>query len=285
MNYYNKYLKYKLKYEIYKKDNELNLQFYNQFKNFQFKIERCNELYFNNLLELLNLFHPTDENFENFNHLTINQIKKAIDNNEIKENIKLCTYIGFKSCEPDIYFFENKLQVVLGKYNDNVGCYYQCTKYFFTLSIDPYTLFKNDLLIRWILEYPNLIAGNEIEIENIFPIRILISDKVIPNLSLNTSDSKLTVLEKYAPEKFTNPINREKLLNSYVTSIITEDKPGNITSREICLLYMQKFYFYIVLRDDNVFEPFILVSKYEINEILAKFIMAKKKIPNLQLLF
>ena len=105
---------------------------------FYFNPKDCNKMYFNELLLLLDI---TDENREKFKRIKKKTIKKL--------NIECNTKHDL--CKPDEFFFNNKKQIVLGRFFDTIGCYYSCKGHYFSMAMEPYSLFKNDIFIRYIL--------------------------------------------------------------------------------------------------------------------------------------
>ena len=73
---------------------------------------------------------------------------------------------------------------------------------------------------------------------------------------------------------------------SILKKIITEKFPINhIISRELCILYTMKLHFYIVKNDNKTLKPFILISKYNLQEIKNIYKTKNKKFPNIKYLF
>jgi hypothetical protein len=133
---------------------------------FDFNPKNCNKIYFKELLILLSNINPEKEKFK--------RIKK---NDILKLNIK-CEN-DFNSCKTDEFFFENKKQIILGRFFDTIGCFYGCKGHYFSMAMEPYSLFKNDVFIRYIIDKPELYINNskKIELEHVFPIRIVLSKK------------------------------------------------------------------------------------------------------------
>jgi len=248
---------------------------------FNFNEKDCNEMYFKELIVLLNTVNPQKEKF--------NRIKK----NEIsKLNIK-CENT-FNSCKPDEFFFENKKQIILGRFFDTIGCFYNCKGHYFSMAMEPYSLFKNDIFIRYIIDKPALYINNskKIELEHCFPVRIVLSDKhniptyaekKMEDIKEYTFDD---IKQKFGVSKYNLDIINKLPNNSILKKIITEKIPKTfIISRELCILYYMKLYFYVVINEDNTLKPFILVSKYNISQIKKIYTSFNKKIPNIQYLF
>lgn len=237
-----------------------------------FNIDKCNKLYFEELIFLLNSINPNIEKFKQTSH---DNIKKL--------NIECKYYL--KNCEPDNFFFENKKQIILGRYPNTLACFYKCSKYYFTISIDPYSIFQNDIFIRYIIDKPEIFitSTKKIEIETIFPIRILLS-KEFPITSY--SEKIMYNINEYISKKSINNKNIKIIKslpnNSKLKTLISN---SNLTSREMCLLYYLKFYFYIVKISENTILPFILVSKYDITDLDQIYKSFNKKIPIFEKLF
>ena len=73
---------------------------------------------------------------------------------------------------------------------------------------------------------------------------------------------------------------------SSLKRLITESYPINhIISRELCILYFMKIYFYIIENSDKSIKPFILISKYKLKNIKDFYKKYKKPMPNIKYLF
>lgn len=248
---------------------------------FDFNPKNCNKIYFKELLLLLKTINPEKEKF--------NRIKKK---DILKLNIK-CEN-EFKSCKQDEFFFENKKQIILGRFFDTIGCFYSCKGHYFSMAMEPYSLFKNDVFIRYIIDKPELYINNskKIDLEHVFPIRIVMSDKHnIPtyaeknmgNIKEYTFDN---IKKKFGLSEDNFKVINELPENSTLKKIITESFPINhIISRELCILYYMKLHFYVVKNENNTLKPFILVSKYNLKQIKEIYKKFNKKIPNIQYLF
>jgi hypothetical protein len=248
---------------------------------FDFNPKDCNKIYFDELFLLLKAVTPEKEKFKRIP-------KKSISKLHIKcENT-------FNSCKPDEFFFENKKQIILGRFFDTIGCFYKCKGHYFSMAMEPYSLFKNDVFIRYIIDKPELYINNsnKIELEHVFPIRIVMSDKHnIPtyaekemgNIKEYTFD---TIKKKFALSKENSKIIEKLPETSILKKIITESFPINhIISRELCILYQMKLHFYVVKNPDETLKSFILVSKYDLKQIKKIYNKHNKKFPNIQYLF
>jgi hypothetical protein len=248
---------------------------------FDFNIKDCNKVYFTELFLLLNAIAPQKEQFKRIKKNDISKLNINCENE-------------FNSCKPDEFFFENKKQIILGRFFDTIGCFYKCKGHYFSMAMEPYSLFKNDIFIRFIIDKPELYINNskKIELEDVFPIRIVMSNKhIIPtyaekkmgNIKEYTFD---TMKKMFALSKKNLELINELPDTSILKNIITESFPINhVISRELCILYYMKLHFYVVKNENNTLQPFILVSKYnlkQINNIYNKF---NKKIPKIQYLF
>ena len=248
---------------------------------FDFNPKDCNKIYFKELLLLLNTTHSDKEKF------------KRIKKNALISSIKCDN--DFNSCKTDEFFFENKKQIILGRFFDTIGCFYKCKGHYFSMAMEPYSLFKNDIFIRYIIDKPELYINNskKIELEHVFPIRILLSDKHnIPTYAeKKMNDIKEytfdTMKKQFALSKENLKIIEELPSTSILKKIITESFPINhIISRELCILYFMKLYFYIVENQDNQsIKPFILVSKYNLDKIKKIYRKYNKDFPNIKYLF
>ena len=248
---------------------------------FDFNPKHCNKIYFSELKILLDNINPYKEKFKRIKSKQIRTLNIKCDNDYV-------------SCKSDEFFFENKKQIILGRFFDTIGCFYNCKGHYFSMAMEPYSLFKNDVFIRYIIDKPELYINNskKIELEKVFPIRIVLSDK--HNIPTH-SDINLKNIKEYTFDDLKNKLaissDNLKIINnlpdtSILKKIITEKFPINhIISRELCILYYMKLNFYVVKNNDKTIKPFILVSKYNLKEIKELYKKYNKKIPNIQYLF
>ena len=120
------------------------------------------------------------------------------------------------------------------------------------MAMDPYSLFKNDVFIRYIIDKPELYINNskKVELEKVFPIRIVLSNK--HNIPTYAS-KQLQNIKEYTFDDIQKilAVSNEnlKIINnlpntSILKKIITETKViSNIISRELCILYYMKLHF------------------------------------------
>ena len=160
--------------------------------------------------------------------------------------------------------------------------------------MEPYSLFKNDVFIRFIIDKPELYINNskKIKLEKVFPIRIVLSDKYNIPTHVNT---KFKNIKEYTFDDINKTIavsnENLKIINnlpdtSILKKIITSQSPiSNVISRELCILYYMKLHFYVVENKDKTVKPFILVSKYNLKQIKELYKKYNKKFPNIQYLF
>jgi hypothetical protein len=246
---------------------------------FDFNPKDCNKVYFDELFLLLNAINPEEEKFKRIK-------KKSISNIKCENKFNLC--------KPDNFFFENKKQIILGRFFDTIGCFYKCKGHYFSMAMEPYSLFKNDVFIRYIIDKPEIYINNskKIELEDVFPIRIVMSDKHnIPTYA----EKKIGSIKEYTFDNIKNMFalskDNLKIINglpntSILKKIITESFPINhIISRELCILYYMKLYFYVVVNDDKTLKSFILVSKYNLEKIKKIYDKFNKPFPNIKYLF
>ena len=160
--------------------------------------------------------------------------------------------------------------------------------------MDPYSLFKNDVFIRFIIDKPELYINNskKIELEDVFPIRIVLSDKyTIPTYAERKMDNIKEYTFDHIKNMFALSSDNLEIINklpetSILKKIITEKFPINhIISRELCILYYMKLNFYSVENNDKTIKPFILVSKYNLNQIKAIYKTKNKQFPSINYLF
>ncbi len=248
---------------------------------FRFNPEDCNKVYFKELLILLNRINPDKERFD---RLSRKEIKKL----DIK-----CEH-EFNTCNPDEFFFENKTQIILGRFNDTIGCFYKCNKYYYTVAIKPFSVFKNDVFIRYLIDKPYLYINKSrfIGLENVFPIRLLISkindiptyvDAKIRDINDYMYDK---IRKTYGISKYNRKIINELPDTSILKHLITNEYPlSTIVSRELCILYLLKYYFYIIFNDDGSIKPFVLISKYNRTTIIKLYKSYNKPLPNIKYLY
>lgn len=172
-----------------------------------------------------------------------------------------------------------------------VGCFGDCSDNYFPMGVEYYSIFKNDVYVHKILNHPEyFITYDKKEIEEIFPIRIVLNNELI--IPQYTDEENINAMQMYTEDN--NKINvsdlNYKIIKNFKHSIIknkiTSTSPGNYTSRELCNLYHMDLYFYVVVDNNFILKPFILVSKYDFNEICSKILEKGKNVPQgLKLLF
>jgi hypothetical protein len=144
--------------------------------------------------------------------------------------------IGKTNCQKcDIDHFQQSgcVQVVLGRLQDT-QCYLSC-KQFYVLNISDWTIDKNDLFIEHVTR-PGQIIEDNLVLCDTFPIRLCIRN--FPEHELEKGEKGGTRLDKYS------------------TKII----PGSVTTRELCILYVKQYYFYMPYIN-NILQPYFLLSK------------------------
>lgn len=265
--YIDKYIKYKTKYNKQIIIHNLT-NFKQQFPSFKFEPDLCDNTYFKELKELIESVNTSGIDFT---MQTEEEIDKIITEDT-------CTY-SHALCKPDQFNMEDTIQIILGRYNDNVGCFYKCYLYY-ALSYKTYSIYKNDLLIRYILNFPKLF-NIEKNLNPIFPIRIIVNKQnIIPTHELIYTDNKDKYYSKFnmngdIAEYTASEINMiksniyEQKLPYFTKLLSNTSKEGMITARELCSLFQYKYYFYgVLIPDTNIqYEPYILISKYNIHEI------------------
>jgi hypothetical protein len=248
--------------------------------NFTFNPKDCSSEYFKELVLFLNTLN--EESFDRLDDIQISKIRMRVD----------CTH-PINDCKQDEFFFENKRQIVLGRFSDMVSCFSNCKSYF-TMLLDPYSVLKNDIFIHYIFQHPHLCINDckdKIEIETVFPIRIILSkDNIIPT----HIDTQLTNVNNYIYDTIQNKLassvhNTKKYLqlknDSILKSRLTIQENGHITARELCLLRYMNTFFYIVPTLNGTIKPFILVSKYNLAELKQIFKKYNKPFPPLEYLY
>lgn len=241
-------------------------------ENFYFQPKDCNKVYFNELLLLLNAINPDKEKFKRIPKKEMTRFIKKL-------NIK-CEH-DFNSCDPDEFFFEDKKQIILGRFYHTIGCFYSCKGHYFNMEMEPYSIFKNDVFIRYIIDKPELYINNstKIELEHVFPVRILIGK----NQDIFTyADKKMESLSEYTFNSLGISKDNLKILHdlpetSILKKVITKSQ---IISREMCILYFMKLHFYVV---DG--KNFILVSKYNLQQLREIYKKKNRMFPSIHYLF
>jgi len=258
--------------------------------------------YLPNLAYILNL-HVNKNNCDKLYFTELNKFLDII----IKEDyffpetqytkIKTCLSLNITdSCSEDIFHpINDSIQFLLGRFNNVKNCFSNCKNYY-VINLKIWSIFRNDLLIRYISNHTKI--DNRL-IDEIFPIRIILSnnpnDYIPPHKNKNMESIK-ELLKNYFLEynwgekskknkiygyedllnnkkKYSNKIKQTEKLKSKII-----DYPdSNIISREICMIQNSKMFLYFVFIN-NILKPFILVSKYKKNFIDNFY--SKKNIKN-----
>lgn len=192
-----------------------------------------------------------------------------------KEEKESCFYKD--KCYIDEFSPKNdEVQYVLGR-KSLTKCYDNCKNMFPVLNIKDYSVYLNDIFIMYILKKQKKEIKDHFKVHDIFPIRIVIEktpilskdiDYIIPDHKL--MDDKKNVLDANKKFKMTDPVlnyhikNKYNLINKYSSDSL---KTGNLTAREMCILYTNKMNFYLTYNHKNEYNPFILISSYDIKYI------------------
>ena len=282
MNYFEKYSKYKSKYLK---------EFKKVYSNFEFDPTICDQTYMTKVKKLFKEQLDT----ESFNLKTKQEIQNELAGKPIE-----CDYEYSQNlCTRDDFFTkENSKQIVLGRYDDIVGCYYNCDDYF-ALAIKDWTVFKNDYLIKYLIDKSRFKdVGLDLDLDPVFPVRIIISKKKISRFSLKTKgiNNDKPYYNTLTDTIYTPNITKQNqtIIDNPKYTLLNEfdndNAEGAITSRELCLL-MQTYKIYMVSvveenkENKEKWLPLLLVSKQSINEInklyanrsYIKFYEIKKK--------
>uniref|UniRef100_A0A6C0KSE3 Uncharacterized protein n=1 Tax=viral metagenome TaxID=1070528 RepID=A0A6C0KSE3_9ZZZZ len=200
-----------------------------------------------------------------------------------------CPPLSLNDCKADSFHPDSaKVQVLLGRFGLTTNCFTDCPGVYTALNIPIWSIFRNDLFIRYI-------ASRNEKLDSIFPIRVILSNNqefFIPPHNMRIVKHIQLLLNEYFTEytwdqsdfesknditedKITPNIeNKElafdmsqysKLMNDKIKKAIVAFPSSNIVSRELCML--RKLHFYMVLRHKKVYLPFILIShlsKYHI---------------------
>lgn len=250
---------------------------------FNFNPADCNKLYFKELINLLNIAEAESEVYK--------RTKKSNAEKQLKE--LTCSYPLLKDCEKDEFFFNDNTQILLGRYFDTMPCFYKCKKNFFIMSMDIYSFFKNDMFIRYMIDKPNIfIHKKNIKLETVFPVRILLSKehKIPTHKTRKIQKKEFTSLFIRNTIKNKNAISfkNKKLINnlpesSLIRQLITSKIPINhVIARELCILYFLDIYFYAVY-DNNIPRPYLLCSKYNLEEIKKIYSLFNKPMPDIRI--
>ena len=287
INYELKYLKYKNKYlELEKTRGGDNFTKSKEIYKYNFDIKKCSDKYWDELMKFLDIFGRNDT-------IKHEEYKRITD-----QKMPDCTYnkTSILKCKRDEFFFkENTKQIILGRYADTAGCFFNCTENYFVISITPYSIFKNDLFIKYGINYFNHFTGDKLKLEKIFPIRILLSDKnevpyheFMDSFDIKRYYSELKITDSTEKNDTTKSI---KIIGDAVSQInkayievyapkslkekLTTLNKTNVLAREMCILFNMNLYFYYVDKDkesldEPLIEPYILVSKFNLVELKEK---------------
>lgn len=236
--------------------------------------DNCDNLYFTELNKFLDMIIKEDYIFPDNQQTTI---KNCINMNITKD------------CIQDIFHpTKDSVQFLLGRFNIVKNCFSDCKNYY-VINLKIWSLFRNDLLIRYISTHKNI--ENKL-IDEIFPIRIVLSnnnDNYIAPHKNKYIKSISELLENYFIEYnwFSNIPKQKKEIYGYknllddkkkysnkikneLKTYIIDYPDSNIISREICIIQNSKMFFYFVFEND-ILKPFILISKYKIDFIRSNY--------------
>jgi hypothetical protein len=235
---------------------------------YEFNPSDCDKSYFDELMNFLNRIDFEKEEFT-----------RMIPKPDIP-----CTYPALQGCSRDEFFYgkEPSHQIILGRFFDTIGCFYECDQNYFAMAMNPYSLFKNDVFIRYMIDnsdhFTQKLLANDSKIEDIFPVRIVLStEHEIPTHALTSLSSLIEYDSQLFPNGDVDAVaiskdNQLRLQNTtgMLQTHITEKFPINhVVSRELCILRYMDLHFYVVNRGDAML-PFVLVSKYSEDEIESK---------------
>lgn len=219
------------------------------FKNFEWSSSSCKDQlyevkYFNQLVGYLDSIILPKRNWEEKLKLSNDDKKKCNKNKDV--------------CKLDIFHCGKKYkQFVLGRLKDT-KCFINCRNYE-VLNISDWTMLKNDLFIKYIIDQDKQHININLKPCHIFPIRIYVNNSDIPSHNLIKLNNKKNLLKGYS----------------------TEFSPGSISSRELCLLVKFKLNFYAVVKNNNKYEDFILLSLLPLNEIKKYYKKKNIKLPKI----
>jgi hypothetical protein len=193
--------------------------------------------------------------------------------------VRSCKPLSMEDCQRDIYHPDfDKIQIILGRFNLTSQCFTNCPNNYSILNIPIWSIFRNDLFLRFIA------SSKTSQLDSVFPIRIILSNNpdffISPHNMRIVKHIQLLIQEYFTTKEFdaknqqetftdTQPKNYPQeleedvtlfspLLTAGMTKSITDYPSSNIISRELCLL--RKLHFFMVLLKNKKFLPFILVS-------------------------
>ncbi len=225
-------------------------------KSFTWNKSSCNGKYFKSVIKMLDKVKIPNN--------TGNYIRPRLTRKK-----KYCDKLKIQNCELDDFHSGNKyLQIILGRFMITSNCFTNCKNYF-ALVMNKWSLFKNDVFIHYIIRNNFFYKRySTLPIDPVFPIRIVISNDFLipPNRIKKTTN----FIKEYGHDLFKGKAISDRIVKliSDKHSDIMKDMTKTITSRELCLLYEDNLYFYIVKRNHHkLYEPYVLISKKPLSEI------------------
>ena len=224
---------------------------------------------------------------DKFLDLVIKQRKYHPDLLKIRKSaVRDCKPLGMTDCKIDCFHPHPKtIQVILGRFDLISTCFTDCKGIYTSLNLDTWSIFRNDLFIRYIMTHHN-------GLDSIFPIRVILSTNpnnfISPYNSRQIKHLQLLLNEYFTeytwnPKEFDtknskkkikpnteNPLLRQdmKKFSKYMTRDLKDSlvayPSSNVTARELCIL--SKLHFYLVKKDGK-YLSFLLLSKYDIKYI------------------
>ena len=252
-------------------------KFQSAYPTFQFEpvFGRITDTYFDELERLLDYLDPREE----YPRISSDQVEMM---QQADANLK-CSYNCDYNKSRAIFGpsrGDSTTQIILGRFYDTLGCFYDSSTVF-AMAMNPYSTLKNDLFVWNMVAHPEYYINSSAPkiLHPIFPVRIIISNlHVIPKYKRRSIDCTGFVQELAFDTS--GPVPRKALMdcnidvlksipkNYLLRKITAEVMPeSHVISREIILLMRQGMSFYVVLNQNGIFEPFILVSKLSLQHI------------------
>lgn len=265
----------------------------NNFKKdyFQYQFEMdCDTAYFDELRKFMDV--DIDNLVEEPGNITVSNDKIRYDRLDIDPNNLVCEYdyLGTNKCARDKFNHGKYTQIIIGRFLDTAGCFYNCNEGYFIMATKPWSFFKNDIFINYVIDRPKLFINTNVStlLNPIFPMRCIVSDKnQIPRHELEQINNSFewyamhsdpndpkNIPHQTMPQHIQNEYNKYDKLNKFKTPTLPVSR---VISREMCVLHHKGLYFYVVLdTNKNMYEPFILISKYQLinnlNNLTTEFL-------------
>ncbi len=231
-------------------------------KKFRWKSTSCNKKYFDTLTHVLNHVKIPDN--------TGNYIRPRLKT----QKAKYCKDITIKDCKLDKFHSGNNyLQIILGRLNITLNCFYKCKNYY-PILLNKWSVFKNDTLLYHILHNSYFYKRySKLPLDPIFPIRVVLSDTDAITSHKMRQSNNFVKDYGYNIKKGKAISNRMiKIIKNKYPTITKKITKSSIISRELCLLTHMKIYKYVAKHNTtNIYQPYIFISEHPISFIKNKF--------------